>query len=119
MSISVRVSEVDLSKAEAKSRRIRQAAQAALVMAARRDSEPFVPYLTGDLRRSAETESRPEKAVLKYGSAAVPYARPQYYGCPRKTWPGATTRWFDAAKAAHMPAWAKEAQAAAREAAGR
>lgn len=119
MSVSVRISKVDLAKAEAKSRPIGQAANAALVMAARRDSEPYVPYLAGDLRRSAETESMPEKAVLKYGSAAVPYARPQYYGCPRKTWPGTTTRWFDAAKSAHMPAWAKEAQAAAREAAGR
>ena len=119
MSVSIRVSEVDLSRAEAKSRRIRQVAQAALVMAARRDSEPFVPYLTGDLRRSAETESRPEKSVLKYGSAAVPYARPQYYGCPRKTWPGTTLRWFEAAKNAYGPLWIREAQAAAREAAGR
>ena len=52
-------------------------------------------------------------------AAAVPYARPQYYGCPRKTTPGTTTRWFDAAKAVYGATWAKEAELAAKEAVGR
>ncbi|WP_162610859.1 minor capsid protein [Gordonibacter sp. An230] len=119
MTVSLRIGRIDVAAAEAKKGPIATAATSAYVMAARRDSEQYVPYLTGDLRRSAETESQPERALLVYGSAAVPYARPQYYGCPRKTWPGTTTEWFDAAKAAHGPEWIKEAQAAAREAAGR
>lgn len=119
MSVTVRLGRVDLGGAVGKGDLCAAAAASALVMAARRDSEPFVPFLAGDLRRSAKTESRPESDLLVYGSAAVPYARPQYYGCPRKSFPGTTTRWFEAAKAAHLPAWVQEAQAAAREAAGK
>ena len=119
MSVTVRVEKVQTEKAEAEGGVAKRAALAAYVMAARRDSEPYVPYLTGDLRRSAETESDPGKASLKYGSGGGPHARPQYYGCPRKTTPGTTTRWFDAAKAAHGAIWAKEAELAAKEAVGR
>ena len=116
MSVTLRVSKADIAKAEQKGSKARQASVAAVVMAARRDSEPYVPYLDGHLRRSAETESQPEKALLKYGSAAVPYARPQYFGCPHKNWPGTTMRWFERAKEAHLPGWIQEAQSAAKEA---
>ena len=119
MSVTVRVEKVQTEKAEAEGGVAKKAALAAYVMAARRDSEPYVPYLEGYLRLSAETESDPGGARLKYGSAAVPYARPQYYGCPRKTTKGTTTRWFEAAKAAHGAIWAKEAEMAAKEAVGR
>lgn len=119
MTVRVKVEKVDLGTAKGKGRICTAAATAAMVLAARRDSEPYVPYRQGDLRLSAETESQPERSLLKYGSAAVPYARPQYYGYPNKTWPGTAMKWFDKAKAAHLPEWMREAQAAARKAAGR
>lgn len=119
MSVTVNLGKVDVSKASGKARLIRAAAQSAAVLAARRDCEPYVPYVMGALRGSAETESQPRKALLKYGSAAVPYARAQYYGCPRKTWPGTTMRWFEAAKGAYGAVWIKEAELAAREATGK
>jgi hypothetical protein len=118
MSVDARISSMDFSLAQAKTPVARQAAISALVMAARRDSEPYVPMVSGDLRRSAQTESDPQGGRLTYGSAAVPYARPQYYGCPHKTYPGTTMRWFDVAKASHMAQWEKEAAAAVKEAMG-
>lgn len=119
MSVTLRVVREDFSTAARKAETAEAAAKSALALAARRDSEQLVPYLTGDLRRTAETESRPEQGLLVYGNAAVPYARPQYYGCPRKTWPGTTMKWFEEAKSVFMESWAKEAQESAREAVGR
>lgn len=117
--VSAKVSKIDLSGAERKAPLMAQAAQAAATMAARRDSEPYVPYRTGALRGSAETQSQPERGRLVYGSAAVPYAAPQYYGCPNKTWPGTTTRWFEHAANAHLAQWIEEGRRAAEEVAER
>ncbi len=119
IAVSMKVSKIDLSGAERKAPLMAQAAQAAVVMAARRDSEPLVPYRTGALRGSAETQSQPEQGKLVYGSSAVPYARPQYYGRPNKTWPGTTTRWFEHAADAHLAQWIEEGRKAAEEVAGR
>jgi hypothetical protein len=116
--MNLSIGSMDFSGASAKGTVARGAAISALVMAARRDSEPFVPMKSGDLRRSAQTESDPQGGRLIYGSAAVPYARAQYYGCPHKTYPGTTTRWFEAAKASHMEQWLKEAAEAVKEAMG-
>ena len=119
IAVSARVSKLDLSGAERKAPLMAQAAQATCVMAAMRDSEPYVPYLTGALRGSAETESQPEQGKLVYGSAAVPYAAPQYYGRPNKTWPGTTMKWFEHAADARLAQWVEEARRAAEEVAGR
>lgn len=119
MAVSMHVSKIDLSGAEGKATLIADAVQAAVTIAARRDSEPYVPYLTGALRGSAETESQPEQGKLVYGNAAVPYARPQYYSCPGKTWPGTTTRWFEHAADARLAQWIEEGRRAAEEVAGR
>lgn len=119
ISASAHVSRIDLSGAEGKSDLMAQAAQSAMVMAARRDSEPYVPYVTGALRGTAETQSQPEQGRLVYGSAGVPYARPQYYGHPNKTWPGTTTRWFEHAADVRLAQWVEEGRRAAEEVAGR
>lgn len=119
IAVSMKVSKIDLSGAERKAQLMEHAVQAAVVMAAMRDSNPLVPYETGALRGSAETQSQPEQGKLVYGSAAVPYARPQYYGCPNKTWPQTTTRWFEHAADAHLARWIDEGRRAAEEVAGR
>lgn len=119
IAVSARVSRIDLSGAERKAPLMAQAAQAAAVTAAMRDSNPYVPYETRALRGSAETQSQPEQGRLVYGSRAVPYAAPQYYGCPNKAWSGTTTRWFEHAADAHLAQWIEEGRRAAEEVAGR
>lgn len=113
------VKGADVTGAKRKGPLAKAAAVAGYVLAAIRDSEPYVPYVTGALRGTAHSESDPEAGRIVYGSAAVPYARPQYYGCPNKTWPGTTTEWFQKAREEHEGAWAREAEAAAKEAIGR
>lgn len=103
--IGARVSGADLSKALAKAGRMELAARTGVAIAAREDAKPYVPYLDGHLRATAETESSPEEGRLVWGNASVPYARAQYYGLPGKRWPGTCMRWFDAAKAANMSKW--------------
>lgn len=119
IAVSAKVSKIDMSGAERKAPLMAQAAQATMAMAARRDGEPLVPYLTGALRQSAETQSKPEQGELIYGSSSVPYARPQYYGHPNKSWPGTTMQWFEHAADAHLVQWVEEARKAAEEVAGR
>lgn len=119
IAVSARVSRIDLSGAERKAPLMAQAAQAAVVMAAMRDSNPLVPYETGALRGSAETQSQPEQGKLVYGSRAIPYAAPQYYRCPNKAWPQTTTRWFEHAADSHLAQWVEEGRRAAEEVAGR
>ena len=113
------VKSADVSGAARKAVPIEKAAVGAYAMAAIRAAEPLVPYLNGPLRGSAQSESTPEEGRIIYGSAAVPYARAQYYGCPHKRWPGTTTEWFPKAQAKHGDAWTREAQEAAKEVAGR
>lgn len=113
------VKSADATGAKRKGPLAKAAAVVAYALAAIRDSEPYVPYVTGALRGTAHSESGPEAGRIVYGSAAVPYARPQYYGCPNKTWPGTTMEWFPKAKERHGQAWAREAEAAAKEAIGR
>ena len=115
----ISVKSADVAGATRKAAPIKEAAVSAFTMAAIRDTEPLVPYVTGALRGTAHTESEPERGRLIYGSAAVPYARPQYYGNPNKTWPGTIMQWWPPSLQAHQAAWIRESQAAAREAAGR
>lgn len=113
--MSVRVKSFDVSPAVAKGKDAAMAVRSMVTIAAREDTKPYVPYLMGDLRGTAETESVPEEGLLVYGNASVPYARAQYYGLPNKTWPGTVMQWFEASKAANMPAWERVGQEAARE----
>lgn len=111
MKVSARVKSSDLVRALAKAGPMEQAVRTAVTIAAREDAKPYVPYVTGDLRGTAETESIPEQGRLAWGNASVPYARAQYYGLPNKTWPGTCMQWFDPAKAANLTSWIRAARA--------
>lgn len=113
------VKSADVSGARHKAVPIKEAAVGAYALAAIRDTEPLVPYLNGPLRGTAHSESMPEEGKIIYGSPAVPYAHAQYYDYPHKRWPGTTMKWFPKAKQKHGDAWTREAQAAAKEVAGR
>lgn len=119
MSVTAKVETADLRGAQRKAAPISEAARAAVTMAAMRDTEQFVPRVTGAMRGTAELESEPEKGELVYGNGDVVYARPQYYGCPNKTWPGTVMKWFEHAKPIYMSSWLDEGERAAKEAAGR
>lgn len=111
--MSVRVSSADFSKAFAKSDEAERRVKAMVSIRVREDCKPYVPYVSGALRGSAETESEPERGLVIWGSASVPYAAAQYYGLPGKTYPGTCTEWFEAAKAAHGLSWAETTAAEA------
>lgn len=113
----LKVKKSNVSGAKKKSTAIQKATQAAIVMAARRDTEQFVPKVTGALRGTAHYQSEPEKGLLVYGDGNVTYARPQYYGCPNKTLPGTEMKWFEHAKPQYLPIWLREGEEAAKEAA--
>lgn len=113
----LRVKKAEVSGAKRKGQSIEEAAQSAMTMAARRDTEQFVPKVTGDLRRTAHYQSNPDKGELIYGDGNVTYARPQYYGCPNKTLPGTEMEWFEHAKPQYKGVWLKEGEQAAKEAA--
>lgn len=111
-----RVSRADTAAAQKKGRRMATVAVKAYALAARRDSEPMVPRLSGDLRGSARTEFGDGRARLTYGGGGVPYARPQYYapGSWRYTTGGTGPRWFDKAKAKAGARWLREASQAVK-----
>lgn len=105
MKVTAKVGRVDTSKASAKAKVAHEKALAATTEAARMDTEPLVPYVTGALRRTAETESKPTKGLLIYGNRSVPYARGQYYNFPNKSWPGTVKQWFEASKSRNAGKW--------------
>ncbi len=113
--MTVRIKSFDIAPAIAKGQEAVTAVRGMVTLAVREDTKPYVPYVSGDLRGTAETESVPEEGKLVYGNASVPYARAQYYGLPNKTWPGTVMQWFEESKAVNMPAWERVAQEAAQE----
>lgn len=119
MDINLVVSSMDLSPAMAKAAKLTPKLRSTLVRQAISDTESFVPILSGDLRGSAHSESRPEEGLIVYGSDSVPYARYQYYGEFQHPH-GGQRQWFEASKAQYMAAWEKLAQTiAAKEFNGR
>ena len=111
------IKSADLSPAISKLDRMGKAARAAIVMAARRDSEVYVPMLTGALRQSANIESDPQSGLLVYGSASVVYAAPQYEAPAGWSYsmPGTGPAWFERAKTERLNSWIAEAKAAMKE----
>jgi hypothetical protein len=107
MRVKTRVRSVNVKPAQRKAAIAQRKATAATVDAARIDTHDFVPYREGNLRRTAETESKPEQGLLVYGNSSVPYASAQYYGLPGKTWPGTVMHWFARAKAAFGRRWTR------------
>ncbi|MDR3053321.1 MAG: minor capsid protein [Coriobacteriales bacterium] len=111
--ITAKVGRIDMAPAIAKGADVARRATTMVTLAAREDTKPYVPYVTGALRSSAEIESAPEAGQLVYGSANVPYARAQYYGLPGKTCPGTVMQWFEASRAANLGKWMQIAKAEA------
>lgn len=92
---------------------------AAVTMQAMKDTEPFVPFLTGALNRSARTETDRTRGFLIWGGADIgKYASRQYFNYPNKNLlvhPGAQWHWFDQSKATNLQKWISVARAQARK----
>lgn len=116
-SIQIRVAAVNVGRALHKADLMETAAVTAISQAVVRDSEPYVPKREGKLRASAETESDYETGKVRYGSAAVPYAAPQYNapGGWKYTTPGTGPDWYSKAEGKHLKQWIKEGEQAAKE----
>lgn len=116
-SIQIRVAAVNVGLALQKADLMETAAVTAISQAVVRDSEPYVPKREGKLRDSAETESDYEVGKVRYGSAAVPYAAPQYNapGGWKYTTPGTGPDWYSKAEGKHLKQWIKEGEQAAKE----
>ena len=116
-SIQIRVAAVNVGRALQKADLMETAAVTAISQAVVRDSEPYVPKREGKLRASAETESNYETGKVRYGSAAVPYAAPQYNapGGWKYTTPGTGPDWYSKAEGKHLKQWIKEGEQAAKE----
>ncbi len=113
MSLRLKVKEVNVNRAITKGELARKAVLKTLVLAARRDSKPYVPMRKGRLRTTAETNSQPENGLLIYGGGSVKYARVQYDNqFSHYTTAGTGPKWFDKAKSAKSSQWTKEAQEA-------
>ncbi|MFX3618724.1 MAG: minor capsid protein [Sporolactobacillus sp.] len=75
------------------------------------DTDPYVPFLTGDLSKSANRAADFERGIIHYNQ---PYARRLYYN-PQynftKTFhPQARGRWFDYSKTQNKGKWVQTAQ---------
>lgn len=121
MNVDLRVSSVEMGRAIQKAGLMEKAAVNAISQAVVRDSEPYVPRLTGDLRDTGRSETDYEQGKVRYGNANVVYARPQYEapGGWGYTTPGTGPEWYEEAKNAHMDQWIDEGEQAVKEAAGR
>lgn len=106
--VRCRVSKVDVGGVLRKVVAAKKRATVMMTEAARMDTRPYVPRVSGALVRTGDTESKPEQGLLIYGNAAVNYARAQYFGLPNKTTekhPQATKEWFTHSKAANGRKW--------------
>lgn len=81
--------------------------------------EPFVPYRTGELCRSAEASGTGMQGTVVYTASHA--ARCYYAERPfsRKVHPQACARWFEAAKAADLGLWRQRTAAVLAEKGGR
>ena len=109
--MGLRLKSIDLKGAVAKGRAAERRIVSMLTIAVREDTKPYVPYVTGALRSSAEVASVPDAGKLIYDT---PYARAQYYGLPNKTWPGTKMQWFEESLAANKAKWERMANEEAR-----
>ena len=112
---TLRAKSVNVSPAQAKVKKANKAMIKAMTLAARRDSNRYVPFASGALRNTAESQSKPDDGQLIYGGGGVKYARVQYYGNFRHTTPGTCGKWFDVAKKNNAKKWVKEGEEAVRQ----
>ena len=98
------IGDVFLSRLPGASHRLQQAVIASC--------EPFVPYRTGELCRSAVPEGKGSSGRIVY---TAPHASRCYYAerpFSKKVHPQACAHWFEAAKAADLAAWTDAVAAA-------
>lgn len=89
---------------EGRLRRNAEAAQVALDAQILKDTDPYVPFDTGNLRNEGIRASTTPGEIVWPG----PYAARQYYEYPNKSrdvHPLATSFWFEAAKAVNLGKW--------------
>lgn len=111
----LKLKSVDMRRAIAKAGKLAPQVRAAVTLAAKQDTRSYVPWLSGDLARSADAASDLERGRLVYDTD---YARAQYFGYPRKSkgvHPLATTRWFEVSRAVNFRKWLRAAEATARK----
>jgi hypothetical protein len=96
--------DIDVAALLQKSVALQQRAQRALDSEILRTTEPYVPFRTGVLARSATLNTLLGTGRIVW---ATPYARRRYYeGTPKTArHPKATTKWFEASKAANAENW--------------
>lgn len=105
MNVKFKMKSIDVKKVQAKSPLAHERALILGTDAARMDTNPYVPRITGDLAGSADIRSQPSKGLLIYSGT---YARAQYYGLPNKTktfHPKAVMQWFQASKLVNAKHW--------------
>lgn len=80
-----------------------------------RTSEPYVPFQTGMLARSATSGTQIGTGLVVYDA---PYARRMYYGnynFNKNEHPQAGNQWFEKAKAVHGKEWVQGAEKILKE----
>ncbi len=74
-----------------------------------KDTDPFVPMLSGFLAMWQVLTTIGSGLIVYRG----PYAKAQYYGLPNKTktrHPQATMRWFEVSKSKNRASWLRQAK---------
>ena len=116
MPLRLRVKSVDVRGAEDKVRKASEAAMGVTAENVLSDCTPFVPYDTGALQGSGQSEAKGEKGYVEWGTdgETAQYARIQYYGSHDHGTaqnaihaPKAQDHWFEGAKAERGDAWAE------------
>lgn len=111
-----RVKSVDLAGALDAVRSASEAALGVVAENAKSDTKPYVPYDTGALQGSAETEVAGGSAYIRYGgdSKTARYAREQYYNAHNHETrqnaihaPKACDHWGERSKADNADRWAR------------
>ena len=112
MRIRVRTDLAGVSDAVA---RANEAALGVTAENALSDTEPYVPYETGELRESGEARVAGDRAYLEYGgNASREYARIQYYNALNHETaqnavhaPKASDHWVERSQADNGDRWAR------------
>jgi hypothetical protein len=72
-----------------------------------KDSNYYIPFDTGNLKKSGILSTKLNEGVIKW---QTPYAHAQYYGLPNKSKarnPNACQKWFEVAKSKNLTTWEK------------
>lgn len=104
--------EFDIKSAVDRRAPLLRKAQVQLDLQVIKDSNVFCPEAEGTLKSSALIASRIGEGLVVWDT---PYARKQYYQCPKKSKdknPNARMRWFEHAKARMVRTWRRIAQEA-------